>query len=81
MVSIDIIMRDECGNVVSQRQSALDIGQGSFAEIEAAVEALKQEVLPHLEGDLLLRQQANFMAEVKKPSRMLPLEGHPSDYH
>lgn len=67
MASIEIILRDEQGHVLSQKQChELDLGGGSFDEIEAAVEAFKQEALPELERTLLEHEQTKFSKALKK---------------
>jgi hypothetical protein len=66
MKRVEILVRDEAGEVISERTCALEVGSGQFHEIEQAVEGLKREALPQLEGDVLRHEQARWVAEVKK---------------
>jgi uncharacterized protein with ACT and thioredoxin-like domain len=66
MKRVEILVRDEAGEVISEQTFALEIGSGQFHEIEQAVEALKRAALPQLEGDVLRHEQARWVAEVKK---------------
>lgn len=66
MKRVEILVRDEAGDVISEQTVALKVGSGQFHEIEQAVEALKREVLPQLEGDVLRHEQARWVAEIKK---------------
>jgi hypothetical protein len=66
MKRVEILVRDEAGEVISEQAFALEVGSGQFHEIEQAVEALKREALPQLEGDVLRHVQAQWVAEVKK---------------
>ena len=67
MASIEIILRDDQGQVLGQHHyDELDIGTGSFHEIEGAVEAFKQEALPKIEQALLEHQQRTFSKAIKK---------------
>jgi len=49
MASIEIILRDNDGNIINQKtqkRSVLSLDKGRIGEIEAAVEGLKRESLP-----------------------------------
>ena len=66
MKRVEIRVRDEAGKVLSEQTLALDIGSGRFDEIEQAVEAMKGQALPQLEGDLLAQERAQFIEAAKK---------------
>jgi hypothetical protein len=66
MKRVEIRVRDESGEVISEQELPLEIGLGRFDEIERAVEGLRQGALPRLEGDLLAREQAKFVEAVQK---------------
>ena len=66
MKQVEIRVRDELGQVISEQALALDIGSGRFDEIEQAVEGMRQQALKKLEGDLLQREQARFIEAAKK---------------
>jgi hypothetical protein len=66
MKQVEIRVRDEVGEVISEQALALDIGSGRFDEIEQAVEGRRQQALKKLEGDLLQREQARFIEAAKK---------------
>ena len=63
---VEIRVRDEAGNVISEQTLELDIGSGRFDDIEQAVEAMKGKALPRLEGDLLAEEQSQFVEAAKK---------------
>ena len=64
--AVEMRVRDEAGEVISEQALELDIGTGQFAEIEQAVERLRRQALKHLEGDLLEREQARFVETAQK---------------
>lgn len=66
MKHVEIRVRDEAGEVISEQALELDIGTGRFAEIEQAVERVRREALKRLEGDLLEREQARFVETAQK---------------
>jgi hypothetical protein len=66
MKQVEIRVRDELGEVISEQVLALDIGSGRFDEIEQAVEGMRQQALKKLEGDLLQREQTRFIEAAKK---------------
>jgi hypothetical protein len=66
MKRIEICVRDESGEVISDQELPLDIGSGRFDEIEQAVERFRQRALKGLEGDLLKQEQARFVEQAKK---------------
>lgn len=66
MKQVEIRVRDEVGEGISEQALALDIGSGRFDEIEQAVEGMRQQALKKLEGDLLQREQARFIEAAKK---------------
>ena len=66
MKRIELRIRDESGQLVSEQSYELEIGGGSFAEIEQAVEAFKARALGRVEGELLKQEQKRFTETVKK---------------
>jgi hypothetical protein len=66
MASIEIIVRDNDGNILRQSQPApLDLGQQSLHEIEGAVETWRQKILPEIEADLLTQAQTEYTQSQK----------------
>jgi hypothetical protein len=71
MARIEIIIRDEQGNIINQvtpKQYELGSGLNNLNEIEQAVEQFKQAVLPTLEADLLSQHQQVIIKVLKKKS-------------
>jgi hypothetical protein len=59
MAKIKITMEDDHGDQIGEPQEyELEVGRGTLAEIEAAVEKLKRESLPEIERRLLTEAQA-----------------------
>ncbi len=64
MAKIKIMMEDNNGKQIGEQQEyELEVGGGTLAEIEAAVEKFKRESLPEIERELLTGSQAE---EIKK---------------
>ena len=72
MARIEIIIRDEQGNIINQAtQETYELGSEltNLNQIERAVEQFKQALLPALEADLLSQhQQVTVQALKKKPT-------------
>lgn len=66
MKRVEIRVRDESGQLISEREWPLEIGSGRFDEIEQAVEQFRQKALKQLEGDLLKQEQERFVEQEKK---------------
>lgn len=66
MKRIELRVRDEAGEVISEQELSLDIGSGRFYEIEQALERMRHRALAKIEGDLLAREQAQFVEAAKK---------------
>ena len=69
MASIEIIIRDKDGQVLNRvTQESYDLGNKlqTLADIEGAVDQLKNRLLPALEVDLLAQQQRVTIAGLKK---------------
>lgn len=69
MPTIELIIRDDKGNVIDSRsvnRYTLNLGKQSFHEIEGAVEQLKMNMLPDLEADLLKAAQTTFIKDKKR---------------
>jgi hypothetical protein len=58
MVTIEVIIRDEEGEVISQQSKEMELGNGRFEEIERAVERWKQATLPEIEAELLKKNRS-----------------------
>jgi hypothetical protein len=70
MASIEVIVRDDDGNILRQGKSeSLDLGQQSLHEIEGAVETWRQKILPEIEADLLTQAQTKY-TQSQKNKRM-----------
>jgi hypothetical protein len=69
MATIEVILRDEQGNVMGSRASCtyqMNLGQQTLHEIEGEVERFKQQALPEIEKTLLEQAQTKFTEEKKK---------------
>lgn len=72
MASIEIILRDDEGNIIgqkSQKQYALNVSKGRIGEIEEAIEGFKRASLPDITYDVLAHAQQQQSEEIKKPHR------------
>lgn len=64
MATIEIIIRDNSGNILNQDEKKcydLEVGNQSFHEIEGAVESFKQAVLPDVTKELLSQAQKEYI--------------------
>ncbi len=67
MASIEVIVRDEQGDIVScLKPYKLELGQQSLHEIEGAVEEWRRRALPEIEAKLLTRAQGALTQRGKK---------------
>jgi len=69
MAKIKLILCDDEGKPVTEvkaKDYALEVGNQTLDEIEAAVEEFKLKALPELESDLLKVAQAQLTEQVKK---------------
>ena len=66
MVKIEITLKDEQGNPISQLESLeLELGNKTIDEIEQAVEKFKKKMLPELSKELMIQAQNEFTQEKK----------------
>ena len=66
MNRVEIRIRNDAGDLISDREYDLDMGSGRFDEIEDALEQLRQQALKELAGDLCEQAQSEFIEQVKK---------------
>ena len=69
MAKIKLTLYDDEGNPITgiaARDYALEVGQETLDEIEAAVEKFKLKALPEIEADLLNAAQERLSEQVKK---------------
>ena len=72
MASIEIILRDDDGNIINQKTQkrySLGFGKERIAEIEEAVEGFKRESLPDITYDVLAHAQQQQTEQIKKQNR------------
>jgi hypothetical protein len=72
MASIEIILRDNEGNIINQKtrkQYALSFNKGQIGEIEEAVEGFKRESLPDIRYDVFAHAQQQQSGQIKKQNR------------
>ena len=72
MASIEIILRDEEGNIINQKTQkryTLRCRTGRIGEIEEAVEGFKRERLPDITYDVFAHAQQQQTGQIKKPNR------------
>lgn len=61
MASIEVIIRDEDGNIISQKPAKqVNLKDANLDSIEAEVEQWRSEVLPEIEAQLLQQAQTEF---------------------
>ena len=66
MASIEVIIRDEEGNIISQKPAKqVNLKNANLDSIEADVEEWRFEALPEIEAQLLQQAQTEFTAEKK----------------
>ena len=67
MAQIKLFIVDEHGERIgSKREYLLEVGSGTLAEIEQAVEGFKQKALPEIERELLEDSQRKVVEQEKK---------------
>ncbi len=73
MASIEIILKDDEGNIIEgeNRVYPLNLGKKRFSElrfteIERSVDEFKKNALPDITADLLKEAQNNYKKEIKK---------------
>ena len=74
MASIEIIIKDDKGNVINEGEKRvynLNLGTKGFSDlkfhdIESSVEELKKNALPDISEDLLKKAQDDYKEEIKK---------------
>jgi hypothetical protein len=72
MASIEIILRDDEGNIIGRKTRndyALKVNKGRIGEIEEAVEEFKNESLADITYDLLAHSQQQEIKGIKKRKR------------
>lgn len=68
MASIEVIIRDDQGKIISQgKAKQVDLRHANLDMIETAVEDWRKQVLPEIEGQLLQQGQTQFTSG-EKPS-------------
>lgn len=66
MASIEIIIRDDDGNVISQKPAkAVDLKDANLDKIEAEVENWRKAALPEIAAGLLEQAQSQFTSGKK----------------
>lgn len=66
MASIEVIIRDDQGNIISQGNvKEITLRHANLETIEAGVEAWRKQVLPEIEAQLLQQAQSEFTLEKK----------------
>ena len=68
MATIEVILRDDDGNVIgssTHQSDAMTLGHPTLDEIEGEVERFKQQALPEIEQIWLNHAQAQFTEEKK----------------
>lgn len=66
MASIEVIIRDDDGNIISQKAAkTVKVKDATLNSIEADVEDWRKSALPEIESALLHQAQEEFTAEEK----------------
>jgi hypothetical protein len=63
MASIEVIIRDDEGNIIHQgKAKEIDLTHANLDTVETAVEDWRKQALPEIEGHLLQHAQSEFTA-------------------
>lgn len=66
MASIEIIIRDDDGNIISQPPAKpVELKDANLDQVEAEVENWRKEALPEIEAGLLKQAQSQFTSGKK----------------
>ncbi|MBW4442030.1 MAG: hypothetical protein KME10_12480 [Plectolyngbya sp. WJT66-NPBG17] len=66
MASIEVIIRDDDGNIISQKPAQeINLKNATLDKIEAEVETWRKQALPEIEAELLQQAQTEFTAKEK----------------
>lgn len=61
MASIEVIIRDDAGNILSQQPAkTVNLKTANLDTIEAEVESWRKQALPEIEAQLLQQAQTEF---------------------
>lgn len=61
MASIEVIIRDDDGNIISQKPAKqVNLKNANLDSIEADVEQWRKDTLPEIESELLQQAQTEF---------------------
>lgn len=67
MASIEVIIRDGDGNIISQKPAQeVNLKNANLNKIEAEVENWRKQALPQIEAELLQHAQTEFTAKEKR---------------
>lgn len=65
MAKARIILEDEKGCIIGTQTIEVNVGSGSFHDVEGAVEALQKQALPKITQQLLTAQQHKLREQKK----------------
>lgn len=65
MAKIKLVLLDDDGKILQEREQKVDIGSGSFSEIERGVESYQQKEMKELTKGLLEEEQKKFISQTK----------------
>lgn len=65
MAKIKLILLDDAGKVLQEREQKVEIGKGSFSEIEQGVEDYQQKEMKELTKLLLEEEQKKFISKIE----------------
>ena len=66
MAKIKLVLLDDEGKILQERVQKVELGGGSFNEIEQAVEDYQQKEMKELTKILLEEEQKKFISTTKK---------------
>lgn len=65
MAKARIILEDENGCIIGTQTVEVDVGNGSFHDVEGAVEELRKQALPKITQQILTAQQRKLREQKK----------------
>ena len=65
MAKARIILEDDNGRIIGTQTVEVEVGNGSFHDVEGAVEALQRHALPKVTQQLLAAQQHKLRTQKK----------------
>lgn len=65
MPTIMVAIKDDNGCIIGTQEIEVDLGSGSFHDVEGAIEAFQKQALPKATQQILTAQQRKLRAQKK----------------